>query len=76
MKNILNNKEYHQKSSSTLQRELEEYFNNTDPKKIQEDWESTKIFDDLVNEVSLIDWKIILGNESIPDALIINESFT
>lgn len=33
MKNILNNKEYHQKSSSTLQRELEEYFNNTDPKK-------------------------------------------
>ena len=71
MKNILNNKEYHQKSSSTLQRELEEYFNNTDPKKIQEDWESTKIFDD-----SGIDWKIILGNESIPDALIINESFT
>lgn len=71
MENGLNNKEYHQKSSSTLQRELEEYFNNTDPKKIQEDWESTKIFDD-----SGIDWKIILGNESIPDALIINESFT
>lgn len=46
--------------SSTLQKEIQEYFSNTDPKKIQEDWEKTKMFDE-----SGIDWKIILGDEDI-----------
>lgn len=60
MENGLNYKEYHQKSPSTLQKEIQEYFSNTDPKKIQEDWEKTKMFDE-----SGIDWKIILGDEDI-----------
>ena len=60
MENGLNNKEYHQKSPSTLQKEIQEYFSNTDPKKIQEDWDKTKMFDD-----SGIDWKIILREDDI-----------
>ena len=60
MENGLNNNEYIQKSPSTLQKEIQEYFSNTDPKKIQEDWDSTKIFDE-----SGRDWKIILRDEDI-----------
>lgn len=60
MENGLNNKECFQKSPSALQKEIQEYFSNTDPKKIQEDWEKTKMFDE-----SGIDWRIILGDEDI-----------
>lgn len=60
MENVLNNKVHHKKLPSPLQKEIQEYFSNTDPKKYRKIGNKTKIFDD-----SGIDWKIILRDEDI-----------